>query len=225
MGFDHPALRDSIDYGPPREVRLCVYLDEGISRQDAEDLLHSWDEQASIYNLYLTPVSFEGLTREGFLHSQILAQVARMPLPAACDRMLYFVNRNAGDALYGLASIALGLPEVLGEVDDATLTRGYVVARRATMNQIVVTPAHATEHELFHLLGCPSHFNMPDCYRRIQGLKAEEAKLEQEGYYRKNGEPPFYPTFASAGDAMLVSHAEVNEYGDAAGSSVGAVAH
>lgn len=224
MGFDHPALRDSFDYGPPREVRVCVYLDDGISAQDAAELLHSWDDQASIYNLYIKPVSFEGLRREGFLHSQILGQVTRMPLPAECDRMLYFVNRNAGDALYGLVAAALGLPEVLGEVDDTTLTRGYVVARRATMNQLVLSPAHITEHELFHLLGCPAHFNMPDCYRRIQSLKAEEAKREHDGFYRKNGEPPFYPSFASGSYSMLVSRAEVNDYGGGA-TSVAAVAH
>jgi hypothetical protein len=76
-----------------------------------------------------------------------------------------------------------------------------------------VTPAAAvTQHELFHMLGCPRHFDMSDCYRRIQSLKRVEAKLNARGYYDEQGETPFYPTFASLTDSMLISRSQVDAY-------------
>jgi hypothetical protein len=212
MGIDHPALRDSINFGPPREVRMCVYLDDGITSKEATDLLESWADEASIYNLYIRPASFGHLRRGGFFHSEILDQVTRIPLGRSCDRVLYFVNRSLGDVAYGLASAATGLPEVLGEVDDVTLTHGFVFARSASVNQLVMTPSIVTRHELFHLLGCPQHFDMQDCYRRIESLKNVETRLLERGYYDGQGEEPFYPTFASRTDSMLLSRAQVDGY-------------
>jgi hypothetical protein len=212
MGIDHPALRDSIDYGPPQEVRLCVYLDDGLTPQDANALLDSWNQEARLYKLYVQPVSYTPMSRAGFFHSTILEQVEAVPLGPSCDRVLYFVNRNAGDVAFGLLATTVGVPEILGEVDDPTLTHGYVVARRATLNQIVMTPSSVTQHELFHLLGCPEHFDMPDCYERIHNLKLAREKLESSGYYAKKHEQPFYPTFASRTHSMLVSREQVSQY-------------
>ncbi|HYB90832.1 MAG TPA: hypothetical protein VEC38_07290 [Candidatus Binataceae bacterium] len=212
MGFDRSALRDSIDFGPPEHVRLCVYLDDGLAPSDATSLIDTWSGQARIFKLYVEPVSFQHMSRAAFFNSGILEQVNSIPLGPSCDRMIYFVNRNAGDVAYGLASIGLGLPEVLGEVDDPTLTHGYVVARRATVTQLLMSPSDVTEHELFHLLGCPDHFNMPGCYERIHNLKLAEEKLKQDGYFKKVGEAPFYPTFASHTESMLLSRAQVNRY-------------
>ncbi|MGC1344279.1 MAG: hypothetical protein WA854_18240 [Candidatus Binataceae bacterium] len=212
MGIDHPALRDSIDYGPPENVRLCVLLDNGITPSDATALLESWNDEAKIYNLYLQPVSYENFPRQGFFHTEIIEQVSQVPLGKSCDRVLYFVNRNVGDVAFGLISLSAGVPEILGEVDDATLTHGYVVARRATLNQLVMSPSGVTQHELFHLLGCPQHFDMPDCYTRIHNLKLAEEKLKAQGYFTKHGEQPFYPTFASRTDSMLVSRSQVADY-------------
>jgi hypothetical protein len=212
MGLEHRALRDGMDFGPPEQVRMCVYLDDGITQQDATRLLDSWNDEASIYNLYIQPVSFEPLERDGFFHWQIMNQVRSIPLSPSCDRVMYFVNRDLGDMLWGLASLAVPLPEVLGEVDDDTLTHGFVFARTATPAQLVMTPSGVTRHELFHMFGCARHFDMPDCYRRIQSLKAEEVKLDSQGYYERVGESNFYPTFASPGDSMLLSRAQVNGY-------------
>jgi hypothetical protein len=212
MGFDHPALRDSINYGAPQEVRLCVYLDNGITPQDAQALLDSWNEEAQIYGLYVRPVSFTPMTREGFFHTSILEQVDEIPLGPSCDRVLYFVNRNPGDYAFGLIAATVGVPEILGEVDDPTLTHGYVVARRATINQIVMSPYGVTRHEMFHLLGCPEHFDMPDCYRRIHDLKLAREKLQASGYFAKHHEESFYPTYASRTHSMLVSRKQVGRY-------------
>lgn len=212
IGIDHPAMRESMDFGPPQTVSMCVLLDEGVSSEDADALLSTWNEEGSKYDLFVKAASYQELPRTGFFHNQIMDQLSEVSLPPSCDRMIYFVNRNAGDFLYGLASISLGLPEVLGEADDATLTRGYVVAKLATPSQVVMTPSRITVHEIYHLLGCPKHFDMPDCYRRIHDLKSVEARLSQKEYFSKVGEQPFYPSYASQSDSMLISRAQVNAY-------------
>lgn len=212
IGLDHPALRESMDFGPPQTVSLCVLLDRGVSRADADSLLSGWNEEGSKYGLYVQPVSYQELPRDGFFFPQIMSQLDGVQLGPSCERTIYFVNRNVGDFVYGLASISFGLPEVLGEVDDDTLTRGYVVAKIATPNQIFMTPSSITRHEIYHLLGCSNHFDMPDCYRRIRDLKSVEERLTEEEYYPKHGERPFYPTYASHTDSMLISRAQVNTY-------------
>jgi hypothetical protein len=210
IGMDHPALRESMDFGPPETVYVCVYLGNGVSRQLATNLLDGWNQsEAQKYALYVKPVSFTELPRSGFTHEALLSEVYKEPLKPTCDRVLFFVGRDVGDFVYGLASVAFPLPEVLGEVDDPTLTHGFVVAKRATVMQVLITPADATIHELYHLVGCRQHFDMPACYREIAALKAKEAELRKQHYYEKIGEPPFYPTWRNLTGQMLISRAQV----------------
>lgn len=150
IGLEHEELRNSIDFGPPETVHLCVYLDTGITEKEARELLSSWETEAPKYRLTVQPVSFQPLARSGFFHTGIVRQIGSQPLAPNCDRKLYFVNRNVGDFLWGdLAAAALPLPEVLGEVDDATLTSGFVVATRLSVNQLFFSPYAVTRHELF----------------------------------------------------------------------------
>ncbi len=211
IGIDHPSERGEIDFGPSQQVRLCVLLDRGITREYADQLLDSWSSEAPKYGLYLTPVSYQEMPRSGFTHAGIMNQLEQLSLPDRCDRMIYFVNRGPSDYLYSLAAVSLGLPEVFGEVDDPTLTRGFVVADISSPIQLAMTPGSITRHEIYHLLGCSQHFNMSDCYRRIHDLKQVEAKLQAENYYG-TGRQPFYPTWAGGTDAMLLSAEQVNSY-------------
>lgn len=223
IGIDHPAMRESMSFGSDRRVNMCVLLDKGVAREDAAALLATWEEEASKYDLHVNAVSYEEMPRSGFFSEQIMSQLNEIPLGPSCDRLIYFVNRNVGDYVYGLASISFGLPEVLGEVDDATLTRGYVVAKFGSPSQVVLTPKRVAQHEIYHLLGCPKHFDMPDCYRRIRDLKSVEERLEEEKYYFKSGEKPFYPTYASRSDSMLISRAQVNSYSNKHAAAVAAI--
>src|SRR5690348_11549960 len=47
---DHAAL-SSFDFGPPRDVNVCVYLGKGVSENRARQLLSSWNEEASKFAL------------------------------------------------------------------------------------------------------------------------------------------------------------------------------
>ncbi len=212
IGLEHDALLQSVDFGPPQTVRLCVFLDDGISPRKARQLLSSWDSEAPKYGLAVEPVSFQPMARRGFFHGSIVKEVQAQILAADCDRKLYFVGRNAGDFLWGdLAALALPLPEVLGEVDDATLTSGFVVASAISPNQLLLSPYNVTRHELYHLLGCKQHFDMPACYREIAALKRRERQLTADGFFRRAHEEPFYPTWDNLSNDMLVTRAAVNE--------------
>jgi hypothetical protein len=193
-------------------VRLCIFLDEGITESRARELLSSWDGEAPKYDLAVKPVSFQPLARSGFFHGSIVRQVGAQMLGPDCDRNLYFVGRNAGDFLWGdLAALALPLPEVLGEVDDATLTSGFVVATAISPNQLLLSPYSVTRHEIYHLLGCKQHFDMPACYAEIAALKRRKRELVADGFFRRIGEQLLYPTWDNLSDAMLVSRAAVNQ--------------
>lgn len=168
--------------------------------------------EAPKYGLDVRPMSFMPLVRNGFFHTSIVKEIQAQALGPDCDRKLYFVGRNVGDFLWGdLAAAALPLPEVLGEVDDATLTSGFVVASAISLNQLFFSPYYATRHELYHLLGCRQHYDMPACYREIAALKRRERLLRVSGFFKRIGEQPFYPTWNDLTGAMLVSRAEVAE--------------
>jgi hypothetical protein len=212
IGLEHDALLSSFDFGPPQTVHLCVFLDDGITQSRARELLSSWDSEAPKYGLAVKPVSFRPLARSGFFHGSIVRQVESQMLGPDCDRNLYFVGRNAGDFLWGdLAAVALPLPEVLGEVDDETLTSGFVAATTISLNQLLLSPYTVTRHELYHLLGCKQHFDMPACYAEIAALKRRKRALVTDGFFRRVGEAPFYPTWDNLSDAMVVSRAAVNQ--------------
>ena len=211
IGLEHADLLRTIDFGPPETVRLCVYLDRGITEGRARELLSSWDSEAPKYGLAIKPVSFRPLERSGFFHDSIVRQVRSQMLGPDCDRNFYFVGRNAGDFLWGdLAAVALPLPEILGETDDATLTSGFVVATAISLNQVLLSPYRVTRHELYHLLGCKQHYDMPACYSEIAALKHRKRELSASGFFRQIREEPLYPTWDNLSDAMLVSRGAVN---------------
>jgi len=206
IGVDRPAIRQAMDFGPPKTVKLCVYLDDGITRQEADELLSGWNSsEAPKYDLYVEPVSYSSLKRKAFFHGGIMDQLLQVPLPNRCDRALWFVNRSVGDVLYGFGpATVLGAPVVLGEVDDLTLTHGFVLAKTASLSQLFESPETVTTHEIYHLLGCGQHFDMPRCYRQIQRLKVEELKLRASNYDARIGEQPFYPTWNNLDETRLL---------------------
>jgi hypothetical protein len=111
IGLEREALLRSTDFGPPETVRLCVFLDDGVTESRARQLLSSWDGEAPKYGLEVAPVWFRPMGRAGFFHGGIVRQVQARKLSPECDRNLYFVGRNVGDFLWGdLAALALPLP-------------------------------------------------------------------------------------------------------------------
>jgi hypothetical protein len=186
IGVDNPSLRRSINWGPQQRVLTCVYLDEGVSKENADQLLGWWNNrEGNWYKLDFVPASYEPLKRDSgeFFFFQISSKLQSLKRPDRCIKQIWFVSRNLSDLLYGGAANVLGLPEVVGWTDDDTRSKAWTYANVVPdLNQLVMSPGAATRHEIYHLLGC-DHFdvNMGDCYEEIQNFKAWEREYFAAG--------------------------------------------
>jgi hypothetical protein len=126
----------------------------------------------------------------------IMETITREPLTPPCDRVMALVNRHLGDIAWNL----LQLPEILGAVNDDTLTHGYTVARRASLNQVFESPASVARHEIYHMLGCDEHFNMGRCYAQIAMLKR----------FKQARGDTFFPAWDAINKRIVATREEVN---------------
>jgi hypothetical protein len=198
IGLHSADARRQINFGSPDAVRLCLYLDAGISARSARVLIdEAWRDEAPLYGLQITVAETTRWPRPAFTMDGILDALTREPLRAGCDRVFALIGRHFGDVLWGM----LLLPEVLGAVNDETLTHGYAIVRRATFNQLISSPRQVVRHELYHLLGCDQHYRMGRCYEQIARLKA----------YKRAHEDEFFPAWDLVNRRVLASRDAVNE--------------
>jgi hypothetical protein len=163
----HTAARESVDYGPPATVRVCLLQAADIPPERAEALKRTVREEFAQYGLNIEVPWVREWTRPGFQVGSIMRDLLERPLEPPCDRLFGLVDRHAGDFAWGLV-----LPEILGAVDEVTATRGYAVATFGSLNQLVSTPEQTIVHEFYHLFGCPHGVTLSDCYPKIAALKA-----------------------------------------------------
>lgn len=159
--------RSKVDYGPPLTLRVCILKNDSISPERAASLMAAVGKNFESFGITVEVPWTRPWTRPGFQVTSIMADVEQRDLEGPCDRLVGLVARNAGDIAWGLL-----MPEVLGAVDDDTATRGYVVANYGSLNQLFLSPQHATVHEFYHLLGCPHGLTLTKCYHRIAALKS-----------------------------------------------------
>lgn len=162
----HTRQRLAVAYGPPVQMRVCVLRAPGVSPQRVDALVAAVNSAFAAYGIEVIVPWMRPWPRPGFTFQRLFDDLARRALEAPCDRLMAFGDRHVGDFLWGLT-----MPEVLGAVDDDTHTRGYVVATRVSLNQLITPPAAVTVHEFYHLLGCRHAASMSDCYGRIAALK------------------------------------------------------
>ena len=152
-------------------LRVCVLRDSALPEATVDELFSVW--QRELAPLGIRPVVSEVsvLPRPSFTAFGAFRALERHELGPDCDRLTFLVGRNAADALYGIASVILGMPELYGAVDDLTHTRMYVVAETVTPLHVMFGGARqGIIHEGYHLLGC-GHWSWADCYRQIDKLK------------------------------------------------------
>jgi hypothetical protein len=206
IGLHSVDARRQHDFGIPDTVRLCLYLDDGISEMSARALIEdAWREEAPLYGLRIAVTEVTRWPRPAFTMSGIIEALTREPLQPGCDRVFALIGRHVGDVLWGL----LLLPEILGAVNDETLTHGYAIVHWATLNQLVSSPRHVVRHELYHLLGCDEHFRMARCYQQI-------ARLKRSKHLQQND---FFPAWDLVNQRILASRDAVNEVLGASGAS------
>jgi hypothetical protein len=218
VGFDRPRTRAATDFGPPETLRVCALLDDGISQGDAKETLEDyWNEnEAAKYNLSVKLVSYASLPRtlSTFFGWQLSRAVANRQIPLGCDRLMYFVNRNVLDVAWSAPEV-YGAPEILGEVGDDTMTRGFVVDRIASLDQVLMsvwsTPSEVARHETFHFLGCKHDLVMDQCYKHIAAAKWIENRLRVAQCYEKTRTDEFFPCFSHEGDGpILLTRSQAN---------------
>ena len=197
IGFHDTAARAALDFGAPDTVALCLYADKGIGEREARRLIaDAWGHEGRLYGVDVTVAKVVPWKRHGFTMDGIMDTITREPLAAPCDRVMALVNRNVGDVLWAV----LQLPEYLGAVNDDTLTHGYTVARRVSLNQVFMTPVGTARHEIYHMLGCDEHFNMERCYGQIAMLKR----------YKQEHGSDFFPAWDLVNKRIVPSRGEVN---------------
>jgi hypothetical protein len=209
IGSQNPGAYQQYDWDRyhPRIVHVHVYLDKGVSEKRARELMAQWKgEDAGLYGIDLEPTGFDPMPRDfGMFHNSLLDQVDAIPLRGNDDRVFYFVNQRARDYIYSYMGIfPLGLipPEVLGEVDDPTMTHGWVWAHAESLPSFILPPDYTTWHELYHLIGsCPHGDDMGapgGCYDHIHTLKTTPTTNE------------FFASMSADGNHLYRSRAEVN---------------
>jgi hypothetical protein len=159
--------RTTIDYGPPMTLKVCVLRAPGVTAERVDELVAAVNKEFAVYNIQVVVPWQQPWQRAGFTSTSLFDDVAGRDLEQPCDRLIALVDRNAGDFLWGLV-----MPEILGEVDEASHTRGYIVATLGSLNQMFEPPSAATVHEFYHLLGCPHAASLTNCYHLIASLKA-----------------------------------------------------
>jgi len=191
IGFENRAMLERMDFGKPNEVQFCVYASEGISKERTEKFFAGWNEkEATKYQLYARIASFQIYERKNFFHSGILKNIMEIPIPDECDRVLALISRNVGDVIWGLTA----LPEVLGEVNDETLTHGFVVGKMGSLNQLLMSPRKGFLHELFHFFSCGHAILKSDCYQMIKSLKDVAVQVREQNGYERFGVKPYFPS-------------------------------
>ncbi len=191
----HPLGRGSAtDFGPPLPLRVCLLVDSSLSASAAEPLISAIQSEFERYRIRVRVTSEQPWERPGFTGRAISDDLLARPLPEGCDRLLALVGRTPRDFAWSLF-----FPEVLGAVEAATSTHGFVVAERGSLAQLLWSPPTATAvHEFYHLFGCPHALTLSTCYDRIRDLK--------QAYEARAG---FFPGVSREG-RVLRSRAEVN---------------
>ena len=198
IGLHNTDARRLHDFGAPDTVRLCLYLDAGIDKGGARALIdEAWRSEAPLYGLRITVAEVTRWVRPAFTMDGIMEALTREPLRPGCDRVFALIGRHFGDVLWGLVLF----PEILGAVNDETLSHGYAIVRRATLNQLLSSPRSVIRHELYHLLGCDEHFHMGRCYQQIARLK----------YWKRTHQSEFFPAWDLTNGRILASREAVNE--------------
>lgn len=167
---------ESIDFGPRETVRFCVLRDADVSEKLARRLLVAVDTEFDRYGIDVDVPWVREWTSDASDGGDILETVASQPLEPPCDRLVALVGQGIGDTLWGLL-----LPEIVGQVETVTHTRGFVVATEGSIAQMVAEPEETMVHEAYHFLGCGHDHVMTNCYRRIADMKTYARVNKKDG--------------------------------------------
>lgn len=123
---DYRSL-NSNNFGEVEDLRVCLLLDDRhINEKQAMSLMAKVAVEFMPYKIRLSVPWIRHWDRTAIFNKGIFENVAHQTIEPPCDRLFVFVGRNFIDFAFGLTGI-----EILGAVDTATHTRGFVVAEKA----------------------------------------------------------------------------------------------
>ena len=176
IGAPDEAAFAATDFGAREPLRIVVLQDDGVSDELSSRLLGQITMELAPYGIDVVVPWSRPWRREAFADQALMVQLGKELLEPPCDRLLALIGRTAGDFLLGLVGF-----ETLGAVDLATHTRAFVAARRASINQVFVSPSRVCVHEAYHLMGCPHDVTLSGCYTRIASLKSVARENREAG--------------------------------------------
>jgi hypothetical protein len=174
---DKSALnRDSVS--EPEVLRICIYKDVAVPDQRAEEIIGAITGEFALHGLQIEVPWIRPWQRPAFEMDGIIKDISTRPLESPCDRLFGVVGRDYRDFMWGLL-----MPEILGAVEDATLTKGYTVGEWGSLNQVLSfkSPAETAVHEAYHLLGCKHGLFANSCYKQVQDIRKVAQYNRQQG--------------------------------------------
>jgi predicted small lipoprotein YifL len=205
-----PPEASDIDLGPDVELRLCVYQDKDVSDKRAAAIIAAVQNEFAQYGLVIKVAAIKTWQRPGFMHRDILRDIAKRSLEPPFDRILALVGRDLRDFAWGIL-----LPEVYGAVETWTHTKGYVVAEVGSLNQLLTfqSPHQAAVHEFYHMLGVEHMDGKRIICEKIARLKRLAIENRQSGQN-------FFPGISSTGKLYLSREAVDHRFGVSAKTAV-----
>ena len=180
----------SVGYsGATESLRLCIYKDSSVSDASVDEIIGAVREEFSSFGLRVEVPWIRKWDRPAFEMQGILGDIAAKPLECPCDRLFAIVGRDGRDFVWGLM-----LPEVLGAVEDTTLTKGYAVGSVGSLNQVISfqSPADIAVHGAYHLLGCKHGLFADSCYHQV-------ASIRKVAHYNRERGQDFFPAMSLSG--------------------------
>ena len=175
--------------GHTEALRLCIYKDPNVSDVNANEIIDAVKTELSPFGIRVEVPWIRKWNRPAFEMEGILGDIAAKPLECPCDRLFAIVGRDGRDFAWGLI-----MPEVLGAVEDSTLTKGFAVGSVGSLNQALSlqTPEDVAVHEVYHLLGCKHGLFADSCYHQVASIRG----LAE--YNREQGQD-FFPAMSLSG--------------------------
>ena len=180
----------SVGYsGATESLRLCIYKDSSVSDASVDEIIGAVREEFSSFGLRVEVPWIRKWDRPAFEMQGILGDIAAKPLECPCDRLFAIVGRDARDFVWGLM-----LPEVLGAVEDTTLTKGYAVGSVGSLNQVLSfqSPTDIAVHEAYHLLGCKHGLFADSCHHQVASIRRVAQYNREQGH-------DFFPAMSLSG--------------------------
>lgn len=182
IGYD---LKDTqVDYGPNEIINLCILQDNTISDESVEQVVIALNKEFDQYGITIEVPVITRWDRPGFNALAIQYDVIDRPLEPPCDRLMAFVGRHLGDAVWGLTL----MPEIFGSVETWTDSKGFVVVQIGSIQQAIISagnPSNPAVHEFYHMLGCPDAWTFGPCEEKIKFIKwaAHQNRIDGEDFF------------------------------------------